>query len=328
MSTRLTKAGQSIDRDKVKSVKAPSAKAKSVKAPSAKATSAKATSAKATYAKASVAKVSAEKTPAPETAVVEAVATQNAAVLAPVPTAAEVARDSFMLAISAAAGGSAFYVQVGANDGRMADPVYSIAKRNAWRGLLIEPHPAYFEALHTRYKRRSDFTLLQIGISDTAGVLPLYHLDNSLMAEFPRWVHGSASVDQSRVERQVRLACNKAGRTYDPAMVTRTDVPMRRLDEVLAEQAITSVDLIVIDVEGHELAVMASADLKSLSLRGMLVECNGKNAVQKPQYVAALNAAGLIVYELRDDLCAFDPARLTVDLAAEFEAAGLPRLGK
>jgi FkbM family methyltransferase len=251
-------------------------------------------------------------------------------IAAPVPerTAAEVARNRFMEVIGEAAGGSAFYVQVGANDGRMADPVFSIAKRNAWRGLLIEPHPTYFETLNTRYKRRNQFTLLQIGISDKAGVLPLYHLDNSLMAEFPRWVHGSASVDKSRVERQVRLACKKSGRTYDPAMVAQTDVPMRRLDEVLAEQAITVVDLIVIDVEGHELAVMASADLTTLSLRGMLVECNGKNAVQKPEYVAALNAAGLIVYELRDDLCAFDPARLSVDLAAEFDAAGLPRLGK
>lgn len=263
-----------------------------------------------------------------ELIVTQATDTEPVEAVAPVLTAAEVARNRFMQAISDAAGGSAFYVQVGANDGRMADPVYSIAKRNVWRGLLIEPHPAYFAALHSRYKRRAGFTLLQIGISDRAGVIALYHLDNGLMAEFPRWVHGSASVDRSRVERQVRLACNKAGRTFDPAMVSRTDVPMRRLDEVLAEQATTAVDLIVIDVEGHELAVMASVDLNSLSLRGMLVECNGKNSVQKPEYVAALNAAGLIVYELRDDLCAFDPARLTVDLAAEFEAAGLPRLGK
>lgn len=286
-------------------------------------------SAKSTALKKTVSKPSLAKVAAAEPVIAEVVA--PATVVTPadqVKTAAEVARNRFMQVIGDAAGGSAFYVQVGANDGRMADPVFSIAKRNAWRGLLIEPHPSYFETLHTRYKRRNEFTLLQIGISDKTGVMPLYHLDNSLMAEFPRWVHGSASVDKSRVERQVRLACKKAGRTYDPAMVARTDVPMRRLDEVLVEQSIIAVDLIVIDVEGHELAVMASADLKSLSLRGMLVECNGKNAVQKPDYVAALNAAGLIVYELRDDLCAFDPARLGVDLAAEFDAAGLPRLGK
>ena len=59
----------------------------------------------------------------------------------------------------------------------------------------------------------------------------------------------------------------------------------------------------------------------------MLAHFNGRNAAQKPDYVAALNAVGLTVYELGDDLCAFDPARLDVDLAAEFDAAGLPRLG-
>ena len=42
-----------------------------------------------------------------------------------------VARDRFMAAVGQAAGGAAFVVQVGANDGRMGDPVYSIAKRDA-----------------------------------------------------------------------------------------------------------------------------------------------------------------------------------------------------
>jgi FkbM family methyltransferase len=243
------------------------------------------------------------------------------------PDPVDLARNSFMRAIGQAAGGSAFVVQVGANDGRMADPVYSIAKRDGWRGLLIEPHPSYFAKLHTRYKRRPDFALMQIGISDVEGVLPLHHLDNALMEDFPRWVHGSASVDRKRVVRQVRLACRKAGKEFGEHMVAATDVPMRRLDAVLAEREISQVDLIVIDVEGHELAVMASADLSTLGLRGMLVECNGRNKVQEDDYVAALNKAGLTVYELGDDLCAFDPARLQVDLAAEFDLAGMRHLG-
>lgn len=237
------------------------------------------------------------------------------------------ARDSFMAAINEATGGAAFVIQVGANDGRMADPVFTIAKRNAWRGLLIEPHPAYFAALHERYRRRTEFQLLQAGISDVDGVLPLYHLDNALMEAFPRWVHGSASVYRKRVVRQVRLACRKKGEEFADSMVVCTDVPMQRLDSVLAQRGIAGADLIVIDVEGHELAVMASVDLRSLGLRGMLVECNGSNKSQMPDYVAALNAAGLTVFLLGDDLCAFDPLRLTVDLAAQFRLAGLPHLG-
>ena len=241
--------------------------------------------------------------------------------------AVRTARDAFMTAINQAGKGDVFVIQVGANDGRMADPVYSVAKRNAWRGLLIEPHPAYFATLLERYRRRPGFQLLQIGISDADGVLPLYHLDNALMETFPRWVHGSASVYRKRVVRQVRLACRKKAAEYDDSMVVCTDVPMRRLDAVLAESGVLQADLIVIDVEGHELAVMASVDLRSLGLRGMLVECNGSNKAQLPDYVAALNAAGLTVYLLGDDLCAFDPARLDVDLAAQFNTAGLPHLG-
>jgi len=171
------------------------------------------------------------------------------------------------------------------------------------------------------------FTSWRGAIPEPEGWRLFYHLANARLGGFPRWVQCSASVDAKRVVRQVKLACRKLGLVYDDSMVAQTAVPMRRLDAVLAEQGISSADVMVIDVEGHELAVMASADLRKLGLRGMLVECNGRNEAQKPDYVAALNAVGLTVYELGDDLCAFDPARLDVDLAAEFDAAGLPRLG-
>lgn len=238
----------------------------------------------------------------------------------------EASRDGFMAAVNAAAGGKVFYVQVGAHDGRLADPVFAVAKENGWRGLLIEPHPAYFAGLRHRYRNRKGFTLRQVGISDAEGVLPLFHLDEDLAEQFPRWVRGCASFDRRRIVEQVRVGCALRGLVYRDDMVTKTDVPVRRLDAVLAEENITSADLLVIDVEGHELPVMASADLASLSLRGMLVECNGRNATQKPDYVAALQRAGMTVYELGDDLCGFDPSRLATDLAAEFDTAGLPRL--
>lgn len=238
----------------------------------------------------------------------------------------EASRDGFLAAVNTAAGGRVFYVQVGAHDGRMADPVFATAKENGWHGLLIEPHPAYFAALQHRYRNRKGFALRQLGISDTEGVLPLYHLDEALAEQFPRWVQGCASLDRRRVVQQVKVGCTLRGLVYRDDMVAQTDVALRRLDSVLAEENIRTADLLVIDVEGHELPVMASADLAALSLRGMLVECNGINATQKPDYVAALQCAGMTVYELGEDLCGFDPTRLTVNLAAEFDTVGLPRL--
>lgn len=238
----------------------------------------------------------------------------------------EASRNDFLAAVNAAAGGAVFYVQIGAHDGQLADPVFKIARENGWRGLLIEPHPVYFAALQHRYRNRRGFALRQVAISDQTGVLPLFHLRNDLQDQLPRWVRGCASFDAVRVARQVRIGCKLRGLEYRDDMIARTDVPVRRLDQVLAEEGITSADLMVIDVEGHELQVMASADLRALALRGMLVECNGRNAVQKPDYAAAISRAGMTVYELGEDLCGFAPDRLSTDLAAEFDAAEMPRL--
>lgn len=228
----------------------------------------------------------------------------------------------FLDAVYRAADGRPFYIQVGANDGVMADPVHRIAKADPWAGLLIEPHPAYFRRLADHYRGRAGMRLANVGISDAEGTLPLYHVAEEAMPLFPRWLRGCASFSRDQLVFSLRLACRKRGIAFDEKHVAVTEVPVRRLDGLLAEQGIARADLMVIDVEGHELAVMRSLDLAALGLRGMLVECTDTNRAAQPAYVAALAAAGFSVYELGEDLCAFDPARLGIDLGAIYDKAG------
>ena len=45
-----------------------------------------------------------------------------------------------------------FVLQIGANDGKMADPVYKFVKLYKWRGLFVEPVTYLFERLVENYK--------------------------------------------------------------------------------------------------------------------------------------------------------------------------------
>ena len=44
-----------------------------------------------------------------------------------------------------------FFIQVGANDGLMCDPIRQFIVKHSWGGILVEPVPDYFELLKKNY---------------------------------------------------------------------------------------------------------------------------------------------------------------------------------
>ena len=45
-----------------------------------------------------------------------------------------------------------FFVQIGANDGFKADPIYLYVRKYGWKGILVEPVSYIFEKLKENYK--------------------------------------------------------------------------------------------------------------------------------------------------------------------------------
>lgn len=216
--------------------------------------------------------------------------------------------------------GKVFVLQIGANDGRMADPVYPWLRDHGWSGLLIEPHPGYFAELESRHRKNAQVAALNIAISADEGTLPLYHLSVAAQDKYPRWARGCASLDRSRMQAAIVTAAIPDARPED---LDCTHVALRRMDAVLRERDITQVDVIVIDVEGHELSVMASFDMGLLGVSVAIVECNGDNLSQESDYVAVLRAAGLQTFRLGDDLVGLRGDRLAVPTEDILRAFGL-----
>jgi FkbM family methyltransferase len=190
-------------------------------------------------------------------------------------------------------------VQVGANDGQLADPLWRRLRDDGWSGLLIEPHPAYVDTLRRLHDGNPRVRIVPCAISDTEGELPLYHLAPEAQARYPRWLRGCASLDEARFMTAFATAGTADRRPEDVAM---TRVPLRRLDHVLAEHGTTRAEVLVVDVEGHELAVLRSFDLAALGLTAAVIECNGDSRADEPAYRAALIGAGLDVFRIGDDL--------------------------
>ena len=123
-----------------------------------------------------------------------------------------------------------FYVDVGAFH-PMYDSVTKALYERGWRGINIEPQADRIAAFE---KDRPEDINLAVALGDSDGTARLTVPDN------PGW----ASV----LEPAVTGA--------DPTGSTVIEVPLRRLATVLADQAIDHVDVLAVDVEGAEPAVV------------------------------------------------------------------------
>jgi FkbM family methyltransferase len=139
-----------------------------------------------------------------------------------------------------------FYVDVGAYDPFNASNTLVLYRRG-WTGINIEPNPLAFARL-LRFRPRD--INLGVAISDTEG-------------EASFVVAGSFS------------GLETSDRLWADRQPTRIQIETRRLDSILAQhRPIGEIDLLDIDCEGHEVAVLRSNDWDRFRPRVILVECH------------------------------------------------------
>jgi FkbM family methyltransferase len=223
--------------------------------------------------------------------------------------------------LSRLGGDTVHYVQVGANDGFLDDPVYKIARARNWSALLIEPNPRYFAALSKNYEGRDRFRLLNCGVSETPGKMDLHFLAPEAEGKYPPWAKGCASLDRDRLIEVLTRVTPPA-----PEDIASTTITLRRLDDILTAENITRTDLLVIDVEGHEVSVLKSLDLTQIRPKAILLESNGGDAVQDGAIRAHLTAAGYTLHRLGDDIFAYNDMFPKIETADMIKLIGLDRI--
>jgi len=143
-----------------------------------------------------------------------------------------------------------FFVQVGANDGKQFDPIRDYVRYYQWKGILLEPVADYFAELEKNYADCPNLKLINAAIADHEGTVTIYRV-NPLDTSLPKWKQGIASLHK---EHHLRSG------TSDDVMVAE-QVPCLPLMSLLDRHNVTSLDLLQIDAEGCDLAIIKSLDL-------------------------------------------------------------------
>lgn len=129
---------------------------------------------------------------------------------------------------------NAVIFDVGANRGEWAEMLWSV-RPDAFVHMF-EPQPALVEILRQRFASVPNAVVHGVGLGDHSGELNLYMYSDDHLASF-----------HAREERRFETP-------------VRTSVPVDTVDSVMQRLGLTGIDLLKIDVEGHELSVMKGCE--------------------------------------------------------------------
>ncbi len=154
-----------------------------------------------------------------------------------------------------------FFIQVGANDGLINDPLIQLIRMYAWKGILLEPQTFVFETqLVPLHKKSKGIVTINAAIGNNDGKMPLYTFGFSNK----RWATGLASFERTTLENKIN-----DGYVERMAKKFRDQLPPEKKDwiqsipvsilcfETLIDQYnIQSLDLLQIDTEGLDAKII------------------------------------------------------------------------
>lgn len=158
------------------------------------------------------------------------------------------------------------FVQIGANDGRRADPLQPFIDRHAWTGLMIEPLAENFAALQRHRGANPRLRLRHAAVDVTAGKRLIYDLSPAVTARLPDWAGGLGSFSRTRLEQVTREL-----QLPDTAIVAE-EVDTITWDEVWREAGAATCDLLVLDTEGYDITLLRASGLTMHRPRLILFE--------------------------------------------------------
>jgi FkbM family methyltransferase len=157
-----------------------------------------------------------------------------------------------------------YFIGIGANDGVTHDPLYPFIRDFGWRGLMVEPIPEAFAALERNYAGFSEVALVPAAIGKVDGQGIIYTAAVSDQNSLRMTLHSSFS-------RDVLLRAKQWYPDLETRIIER-NVPVMSFSTLLEKAGGHAVDVLKIDTEGYDLAILKSIDLSRLSPKLIVAE--------------------------------------------------------
>ena len=219
-------------------------------------------------------------------------------------------REYLLAVVNSAHNTDVFLVQVGADDGKMNDPVSALVRSQGWRALLIEPVPEFFAALQETYSSVAGIEFVNAACASSAALLPFWQVRN--LNEMPHaWMRGLSTCKREVIRKHF------SSESEFEKFVIQVEVNVSKLDDILAARGIEKVDVLVVDTEGYDLEVLKGFDAASYRPELIIAEHHHLSPDERLEMRARLHDAGYLRVVGYFDTYFYRPAAFPSD-AVEF----------
>jgi FkbM family methyltransferase len=189
-----------------------------------------------------------------------------------------------------------FFLEVGANDGILGDPLYRHALAGNWHGILVEPQPSAFAQLLDNYAGREGLTFVNAAISGEPGTRTLYVIQDDAGETITPFVASFREEPVGYLHHKLAIPGSRVG---------SIEVTCETFAELLSD--VTYLDLLQIDVEGYDLEVLRLFDFDRLTPPIVRFEHRNLSAIETDEAVELLARHGYRVVREEYDMTAYAP---------------------
>ncbi len=158
-----------------------------------------------------------------------------------------------------------YYVELGANNGRLSSNTLYYERHKSWRGILVEPAPNLFlECRKNRSDRNHIVCAACVSFDYPAEFVKILYSDSMSVS-----LDVDSDIPDPAAHAELGRQFLRGGET-----VFTFGALARTLDSILREaNAPRVIDFLSLDVEGSELDVLKGIDHEEFRFRYMLIEC-------------------------------------------------------
>jgi FkbM family methyltransferase len=156
------------------------------------------------------------------------------------------------------------YIELGALDGVLYSNTKFFEDNLNWKGILIEPHPYKFKNLISN--RPNNYLYNNLISCSTENVVFRFFVDN---------YSGVSGVEQTLPKEHFNNFFNSINEPQDKILIKP-----KTLTEIIKSTDIKHINLLSLDVEGHEYEVLMSWDF-SVPIDVILIETLGGSQIEK-----------------------------------------------
>ena len=194
---------------------------------------------------------------------------------------------------------NACIIQIGSNDGKSGDPLYDLILKNLrWKILFVEPVLYLFKQLKENYGNENRFNFENVAINNGSWQTFYFISENAKKErpDLPTWIEQLGSFKKSNITDHL----NGVLAPY----IKEKKVLGITLTELLERNRVNSIDLLHIDVEGYDWAVLSQLELDKFSPEIILYEHKHLNHTDKTASVTFLKKHNFMIYQLGSDYIA------------------------